>query len=184
MAKVFGYVELTGEGQKNLGIGAGPFPVIDLDNHFGVEILDHNRISHWIMKGQFNNLEQSTLAQKQYETACGQFRHVHDVQGTMKIIKQLVETQGQDGNWNYSEGMAGMFNGMELILAILEGREPSYRTVETKSNQTIYDQLLADADQEEKFAQALFDDGDKQNSHYRDGYASGIRKAVKTIQER
>lgn len=129
MAKVFGYVELTGEGQKNLGIGAGPFPVIDLDHQFGVEILDHNKISHWIMKGQFNDLEDRTLAQEQYETKRGQNGHVQDVQKSLDIIRQLVAIQGSDGNWNMDDYMCGMFNGMELILAHLESRDPEFRSV-------------------------------------------------------
>jgi hypothetical protein len=42
-------------------------------------------------------------------------------------LKDLVKIQGRDGNWNYSEYMRGMFNGMEMMLAILEKREPNFR---------------------------------------------------------
>lgn len=42
-------------------------------------------------------------------------------------LEHLVHIQGQDGNWNYNSYMAGMFNGMELMLATLEGREPEYK---------------------------------------------------------
>lgn len=185
MAKVFGYVQLKGEGMQLVGTTSpGPFPIIDLDHQFGVEILDHNKISHWIMKGQYIQLENTTLFQDQYKNACGQFRHVQDVQATLNTIRSLVDTQGMDGNWNYDEYMFGMFNGMELILATLEDREPNYK--EKPKFKMHYlakpiDELEVIADQEERFAQALFEDGDKANSHYRDGYAGGIRKAVKKI---
>lgn len=42
-------------------------------------------------------------------------------------LRKLVVIQGNDGNWNYSDYMRGMFNGMELMLAILEDREPKFR---------------------------------------------------------
>ena len=42
-------------------------------------------------------------------------------------LKDIVKLQGRDGNWNYSEYMRGMFNGMELALAIVEKREPNLR---------------------------------------------------------
>lgn len=35
--------------------------------------------------------------------------------------------QGADGNWNADPYMCGMFNGIELVLAQLENREPEYR---------------------------------------------------------
>jgi hypothetical protein len=144
MVKVFGYVELNNEGQKNLGIGAGPYPVIDLDPHFGVEILDHQKLSHWIMKGQFSNLEKSTLAQKEYEIACGQGGHVHDVQSMIDQVKSLVDIQGSPGNWDVSPAMCGMFNGMEMILSILEKRDPVFRSVEQKTtrDEDVQDRLF------------------------------------------
>ncbi|WP_106408550.1 hypothetical protein [Alteribacter populi] len=40
--------------------------------------------------------------------------------------KQLA-IQGYDGNWNYDEYMHGMYNGMELIVAQMEDREPEFR---------------------------------------------------------
>jgi hypothetical protein len=44
-------------------------------------------------------------------------------------LRDLVEVQGRDGNWNMDGYMCGMFNGMELALSIMEGREPQYRTL-------------------------------------------------------
>jgi hypothetical protein len=130
MAKVFGYIQLKSEGMTLVGTKTpGPFPIIDHDPHFGVEILDHNKQSHWIMKGQFNQLDENTIHQERYESACGQFRHVQDVQATLNTIRSLVDTQGMNGNWNCDDYMCGMFNGMELILATLENRDPNFRTL-------------------------------------------------------
>ena len=42
-------------------------------------------------------------------------------------VRKVHEIQGQPGNWDYSEYMQGMYNGLELALALLEGREPDYR---------------------------------------------------------
>ena len=41
--------------------------------------------------------------------------------------QDLVEVQGENGNWNYDQYMHGMYNGMELILAHFEGREPVFK---------------------------------------------------------
>lgn len=42
-------------------------------------------------------------------------------------MRESLKIQGYDGNWNYDEYMHGMYNGMELMLAYAEGREPVYR---------------------------------------------------------
>lgn len=45
----------------------------------------------------------------------------------LQKLKQLHEIQGNEVNWRSSEYMRGLYNGMELALAILEEREPSYK---------------------------------------------------------
>jgi hypothetical protein len=42
-------------------------------------------------------------------------------------VRKCHGIQGTHGNWNYSPYMLGMFNGLDLAMAILEGREPEYR---------------------------------------------------------
>lgn len=42
-------------------------------------------------------------------------------------VRNCHRIQGMHGNWNYSPYMMGLYNGLELPLAILEGREPEYR---------------------------------------------------------
>lgn len=49
------------------------------------------------------------------------------VESRIEELRNLVAIQGTDGNWNYDHYMRGMFNGMELALSVLEGREPQYR---------------------------------------------------------
>lgn len=48
----------------------------------------------------------------------------------MDIIKmrEMLDVQGADGNWNYNEYMLGMYNGMEFMLSMAEGREPVYKS--------------------------------------------------------
>lgn len=48
-------------------------------------------------------------------------------------MKECLKVQGADGNYNYSEYMLGMYNGMELMLSIMEGREPVYKMVNTEN---------------------------------------------------
>jgi len=45
----------------------------------------------------------------------------------VKCLKDLLELQGSNGNWNYDPYMMGMYNGLELALSVMENREPVYR---------------------------------------------------------
>jgi hypothetical protein len=47
----------------------------------------------------------------------------------IETLRHYVQIQGENGNWNYDDYMVGMFNGLELALATMEGREPQYRTL-------------------------------------------------------
>lgn len=51
---------------------------------------------------------------------------------TIKQIRNMVNVQGQDGNWNYNSYMHGMYNGLELALATLEDREPIFKDAPKK----------------------------------------------------
>ena len=42
-------------------------------------------------------------------------------------LKEMLEVQGRNGTWNYDPYFHGMYNGMEVMLAVLEGREPVFR---------------------------------------------------------
>jgi hypothetical protein len=47
-------------------------------------------------------------------------------------MKELLEVQGRDGNWNLDPYMQGMYNGMELMVALAEGRDPVFRKTPEK----------------------------------------------------
>ena len=49
-------------------------------------------------------------------------------------LKNLLEIQGQDGNWNADDYMQGMYNGMELVMAVIEDREPVFRGRDAKND--------------------------------------------------
>lgn len=51
---------------------------------------------------------------------------------TIDAIKELLAIQGAKGNWDYSEYMLGMYNGIELALSIAENRDPVYREQPTQ----------------------------------------------------
>lgn len=42
-------------------------------------------------------------------------------------MKNVLEAQGQRGTWDYDPYMHGMYNGMELMMALAEGRDPDYK---------------------------------------------------------
>ena len=50
----------------------------------------------------------------------------------MSAINDLLRIQGIDGNWNYDPYMQGMYNGMEVVIAILEDREPVFKSAPEK----------------------------------------------------
>ena len=47
-------------------------------------------------------------------------------------MREMLEVQGSDGNWNYDSYMHGMYNGMEYIIAMVESREPVFREAPKK----------------------------------------------------
>jgi hypothetical protein len=51
-------------------------------------------------------------------------------------LREVHAIQGDEGNWNYDNYMVGLFNGLELALAIIENREPEFRETQTP---TAYD---------------------------------------------
>lgn len=53
---------------------------------------------------------------------------MNEKQERINTLRDMLNIQGSDGCWNYDSYMLGMYNGMELALAVLEDREPQYRT--------------------------------------------------------
>lgn len=46
---------------------------------------------------------------------------------TVETLYDLLNIQGQNGNWNCNSYMMGLYNGIECAIATLESREPRYR---------------------------------------------------------
>ena len=44
-----------------------------------------------------------------------------------EIMREMLDVQGQHGNWNYDSYMHGLYNGMEYMVALAEKREPKFR---------------------------------------------------------
>lgn len=42
-------------------------------------------------------------------------------------MKEMLALHGSHGNWNFDPYMHGLYNGMEFMLSIAEGREPVFR---------------------------------------------------------
>jgi len=61
----------------------------------------------------------------------------------IEAMKESLKIQGYDGNWDYDSYMHGMYNGMELMLALAENREPIYRE---KPKQWVKDIPVSDND--------------------------------------
>ncbi len=57
----------------------------------------------------------------------------------LKCSKEMLNIQGQKGNYDYDEYMLGIYNGMEYIISLFETREPNYingKDVEFTNNKT------------------------------------------------
>ena len=63
---------------------------------------------------------------------CKQCPKTQPEQKLVVKLKELLEVQGRDGTWNYDHYFHGMYNGMEVMLAVLEGREPVFREAPKK----------------------------------------------------
>lgn len=53
-------------------------------------------------------------------------RKLKQYEKLMIIANEMLELQGQKGNYDYDEYMLGLYNGMEYIVSLLEVREPKF----------------------------------------------------------
>jgi len=58
----------------------------------------------------------------------------YGLRSDLEKLRDVHRVQGTDGTWNTDQYMLGMFNGLELALAIFEHREPHYRTLKKESH--------------------------------------------------
>lgn len=57
----------------------------------------------------------------------------------LEYSKEMLDIQGQKGNYDFDEYMLGLYNGMEYIIALFETREPNFisgKDVEFTNNKT------------------------------------------------
>jgi len=45
-------------------------------------------------------------------------------------LNDIIDIQGSDGNWNVDQYMLGLYNGLEMVLAIMENRGANFRSLE------------------------------------------------------
>lgn len=63
---------------------------------------------------------------------CGIGAYCKECPKPLVKLKEMLEVQGRNGTWNYDPYFHGMYNGMEVMLAVLEGREPVFREAPKK----------------------------------------------------
>lgn len=50
----------------------------------------------------------------------------------IESVRQMLDVQGSHGNWNMDPYMHGLYNGIEFALALMEQREPQFRSAPEK----------------------------------------------------
>lgn len=55
-----------------------------------------------------------------------------EMEQIIRELREMLDIQGSNGNWNYNPAMHGMYNGMEFAIATMEGREPEFREAPDK----------------------------------------------------
>lgn len=66
-------------------------------------------------------------------------KQVEEWEHHLKCSREMLDIQGQKGNYDYDEYMLGLYNGMEYIIALFETREPNFisgKDVEFTNNKT------------------------------------------------
>ena len=62
------------------------------------------------------------------------------IETRLEHANNVLDVQGQDGNWNANLYMLGMYNGIEAVIACIENRPPNYRSIKgSPPRQTIID---------------------------------------------
>lgn len=89
MKKTLGYVSLNAEGMNVINsLTDGPFPIVDIDPHHGVQIKDHRGIGHWISAGSYvqiggdHRISYQESVDRYIDSIRGQNGHVRNVHAT------------------------------------------------------------------------------------------------------
>jgi hypothetical protein len=73
-------------------------------------------------------LRHTRVAKAQLLVIKEEVRKVMEARKRLEALRSLLEIQGRDGNWDYSSYMCGLYNGLELSRATMEGDEPRFRS--------------------------------------------------------
>ena len=78
----------------------------------------------------------------------------------LKCSKEMLDIQGQKGNYDYDEYMLGLYNGMEYTIALFETREPNFisgKDVEFINNRTQQKEFIKYLEDEIKLQEEIND---------------------------
>lgn len=82
-----------------------------------------------------------------YDHRSKEYRTMH------KRMGDCLDVQADNGNWNANEYMLGLFNGMEHMMAIVEDRDPQFRSLPEPVETTVQT-VARDASERNVWAQA------------------------------
>ena len=89
-------------------------------NKYYIQGSDHYLIPKDVFDELFNEMFNWREETKELKKQLEEWEH------HLKCSKEMLDIQGQKGNYDYDEYMLGLYNGMEYIIALFETREPNY----------------------------------------------------------
>ena len=119
-------------------------------NKFYIQGSDHYLIQKDVFDELFDEMENWKEEAKELKKQIEEWKH------HLKCSKEMLNIQGQKGNYDYNEYMLGLYNGMEYIIALFETREPIF-----KSGKDI--EFISDKTQQKKFIEYLENMLDNEN---------------------
>lgn len=113
-----------------------------------------NQIGDFILK-EFNHEPGSTgLSEGAIEVAIRLLTEYKKKDAILKemftTMRNLVDIQAEEGNYNYNAYMLGYYNGLELQLSIMESREPAFKVSNNKTVDEEVDSILLSMSNEER----------------------------------
>ena len=60
------------------------------------------------------------------EVSASELKHLVILQNSVKSLREMIDIQCSDGNWNYDPYMHGMANGMLFALSLFDDKRPEY----------------------------------------------------------
>ena len=130
-------------------------------NKFYIQGSDHYLIPKDVFIELFNEMENWKEEAKELKKQIEEWKH------HLKCSKEMLDIQGQKGNYDYDEYMLGLYNGMEYIIALFETREPNYisgKDVKFTNNKT----------QQKAFIKYLEDEKDRLAREYSNIYEDSL----------